>query len=86
MDGLSSLWTLLTQFANSDAGKWLPVSPFQRFIANWDGIAVIQQYLKYINWFIPISTLIDIMLLWLAAIGVFYATMAILRWIRIVGD
>lgn len=85
-NGLSGLWGLLTEFANSDAGKWLPVSPFQRFVAGWEGIPVIQQYLKYINWFIPISTLLDIMLVWLAAIGVFYAVMAILRWIRVVGD
>lgn len=86
MEGLNGLWLLLTEFVNSDAGKWLPVSPIQRFLASWDGFSVIRQYLGYLNWFIPISTLLDILVVWLAAIGVFYAVMAILRWMRIVGD
>lgn len=86
MNDLSSLWALLTQFANSDAGKWLPISPFQRFIASWDGLTTIRQYLGYLNWFIPLSTIIDIMAIWLGAIAVFYMVMAILRWIRVVGD
>lgn len=77
---------MLTEFANSDAGKWLPLSPFQRWISRWDGFAVIRQYLGYVNWFVPISILIDIMALWLAAIGVFYAVQAILRWIKLIGD
>lgn len=84
--GFSSLWVLLTEFANSDAGKWLPVSPFKRFLANWDGFNVIRRFLSYVNWFVPISTLLDILTIWLAAIAVFYAVMAILRWIKVVGD
>lgn len=86
MDTLSGFWLSLTEFVNSDAGKWLPVSPFLRFLAGWDGLSVIRQYMGYINWFIPIGTLIDIMVVWLAAIAIFYAVMAILRWFKVVGD
>lgn len=86
MEGITGLWGLLTQFANSSAGQWLPISPVQRFLVNWDGMQTIRQYLGYVNWFIPISTILDILVLWLAAIGIFYAVMAILRWIRVVGD
>lgn len=86
MEGLSGLWLLLTEFANSDAGKWLPISPFQRWMASWDGFDVIRQYLGWVNWFVPISTILDIMAVWLAAIAIFYGVMAILRWIHVVGD
>lgn len=85
-NSFSVLWALLTEYVNSDAGSWLPVSPFQRWIAGWDGFSVIRQYLGYINYFVPVSTIIDIMSVWLVAIGIFYAVMAILRYIRIVGD
>lgn len=84
--GLSGLWLLLTEFINSDAGAWVPVSPFKKWVLNWDGWNVIRKYLAWVNWFIPISTLIDIMIGWLAAIAAFYAIMAILRWMKIVGD
>lgn len=85
-NSFSVLWALLTEYVNSDAGKWLPVSPFQRWIAGWDGFDVIRHYLGYLNYFVPISTIIDIMAGWLIAIGIFYMVMAILRYIRIVGD
>lgn len=80
------LWALLTEYVNSDAGSWLPVSPFQRFLANWDGLDVIRTYMGYVNWFVPIGTIIDILTFWLIAIGIFYAIQAILRYIRLIGD
>lgn len=87
MDGLSGIWLLFTYLANNtEFGKFLPISPFQRFLANWDGFEVIRKYLAYVNWFVPISTILDILVIWLSAIGVFYAIMAILRWVKIVGD
>lgn len=86
MEGLNGLWLMFTYFANSDAGQWLPVSPVQRFLQNWNGISTIQQYLKYINWFIPVSILLDILVAWLSAIAIFYMVMAILRWVKVVGD
>lgn len=87
MEGLSGIWLLFTYLANyTEIGKLLPISPFQRFFASWNGFSVIQGFLKYVNWFVPISTLLDILVAWLAAIAVFYAVMAILRWVRIVGD
>lgn len=86
MEGLNGLWLLLTYFANSDMGWLLPISPFQRWIAGWDGWEVIEKYMRWINWFIPIGTLLNILAIWLSAIAVFYAIMAILRWVKIVGD
>lgn len=87
MDGLSGIWILFTYLANyTEFGKFLPISPFQRFLVNWDGFDVIRRYLAYVNWFVPISTILDILIIWLSAIAVFYAVMAIMRWIKIVGD
>lgn len=84
---LSGIWLLFTYLANyTEIGKLLPISPFQRFFASWDGFSVIQEYLQYVNWFVPISTLLDMLLIWLSAIAVFYAVMAILRWVKVVGD
>lgn len=84
---LSGIWLLFTYLANyTEIGKLLPISPFQRFLANWDGFEVIQKYLAYVNWFVPISTILDILTIWLGAIAIFYAVMAILRWVKVVGD
>ena len=87
MEGLSGIWILFTYLANyTELGKFLPISPFYRFFNNWEGFAVIQQYLKYVNWFVPISILLDMLVVWLSAIAVFYGVQAVLRWIKIVGD
>lgn len=87
MTGLSGIWILFTYLANyTEIGKFLPISPFQRFFASWDGWETIARFMKYVNWFVPIGTMLQILTLWGAAIGVFYAIMAILRWVKIVGD
>lgn len=78
------LWAMLTEFANSEMGQYLPISPVQRWVATWDGVATIQQYLKYVNWFIPISSISNLLLVWLAAIAVFYGGSALLRWLNII--
>lgn len=84
MDSIGGLWGLLTQFANSDLGKYLPISPIQRWVVGWEGTLLIKQYLKYVNWFIPVTTIINILGVWLAAITVFYGGSAILRWLNII--
>ena len=87
MTGLSGIWVLFTYLANyTEFGKFLPISPFQRFFANWEGFSSIQRYLKWVNWFVPVSQILDMLLIWLSAIAVFYGIMAIMRWIIIVGD
>lgn len=87
MDGVSGIWVLFTYLANyTEVGKFLPISPFQRWIAGWDGWEVIAKYMRWINWFVPVGTILQILTIWLTAIAVFYAIMAILRWVKIVGD
>ncbi|MCM1104709.1 MAG: hypothetical protein NC409_11475 [Clostridium sp.] len=64
--------------------KWLltflPHSPFAAVLDSMESLP----YLNYLNWFIPVSTFIAIGELWLVAIGVYYASMIILRWFKVV--
>lgn len=56
----------------------LPQSPFKDIIwdiNNSDGIA-------YLNWFIPVGRILEIMALWLAAILTYYLGTIILRWVK----
>ena len=60
--------------------KVLPVSPFAPYIAAMDRLP----FLGYLNWFIPVGTLLKIGSAWLAAIAIFYLYMVVARWIKLV--
>lgn len=58
----------------------LPQSPFSAFLnamEKWE-------FLKTLNWIVPIGTFISIGTAWLTAIGVYYAWSVVLRWIKAV--
>lgn len=57
---------------------FLPGSPFQFFINALDNVP----YLKELNWFIPIDTMIVLTQTWLGAILIWYIYQPILRAIR----
>lgn len=58
--------------------NFLPTSPFRKAI---DLIGTIP-YIEEINWFIPIDDIVLILMWWGTAIGLYYAYMIILRWIK----
>lgn len=60
----------------------LPDSPLASYIDELSNV----DFLPYLNWFVPIGTLVGIGTSWLAAIAVFYAYQLILRWAKVVGD
>ena len=60
----------------------LPVSPFQKFLAQVGGLP----YLGYLNWFIPVGTFIKIGEAWLGAIALFYLYSIVMRWVKMIGD
>lgn len=60
----------------------LPDSPFAPVIAELEQVP----WLGYLNWFIPVGTLVGIGTAWTAAIAVFYTYQIILRWAKAVGD
>lgn len=58
----------------------LPQSPFSAFLEAMEK----WEFLKTLNWIVPISTFISIGTAWLTAIGVYYAWSVVLRWIKAV--
>lgn len=58
----------------------LPLSPFRDAIASLGSLP----YLGYLNWFIPIGTMVQIGTAWLIAIGMFYLYSVIARWVKLI--
>lgn len=58
----------------------LPLSPLAPYI---DQLAALP-FLGYLNWFIPVGTLLKIGTAWLTAIGLYYLYSVIMRWIKLI--
>lgn len=58
----------------------LPLSPFQGFISYLSDIP----YLGYINWFIPMDTIVSVTFAWCVAVGTYYVFSVIMRWIKVI--
>lgn len=58
----------------------LPGSPINWILSN-DSI---NEYVGYLNWFIPVYTFIGILENWLAAVLIYYGVQIVLRWIKAV--
>lgn len=56
----------------------LPQSPFSAFLSAMEK----WEFLKTLNWIVPIGAFISIGTAWLTAIGVYYAWSVVLRWIK----
>lgn len=75
----NALANLVMKFFNALLSL-LPQSPFVAFLdamEKWE-------FLKTLNWIVPIGTFISIGTAWLTAIGVYYAWSVVLRWIKAV--
>ena len=44
--------------------------------------AEIAKYISYVNWFIPVYSIIGLLEAWLVAVAGWYAVQVILRWIK----
>jgi len=78
----------MIEFINEMFGKFgntlitlLPKSPFHGFL---ESIELNQQWLRYLNWFIPVGTFVNILNAWLVAIAAFYIYKAIAHWIGVI--
>lgn len=60
----------------------LPTNPLQPIIAELE----VSEWLGYINYFVPVGTLLAIGTSWLTAIGIFYLYQVILRWAKVIGS
>ncbi len=57
--------------------EFLPDSPFHEWLTNLAEIP----YLKYLNYFVPISDFLVLLGVWGVAVGMFYAVSAVLRFV-----
>lgn len=56
----------------------LPMSPFVPFIDQFSNLP----YISWLNWFIPVGEIINVLTAWLGAILLFYAYSIVLRWVK----
>ncbi|HAT4094503.1 TPA: hypothetical protein I9Z34_003062 [Clostridium perfringens] len=73
---LNSIISAIASFFNAIICL-LPKSPF-----NYIDNSGIKDFMGYLNYFIPVSTLISISEAWLVAIGIYYIYSIALRWIK----
>lgn len=56
----------------------LPDSPFRvEYVP-----AIVEQMMGYVNYFIPIGLMLKTMLAWTVCVGVWYAAMILMRWLK----
>lgn len=60
----------------------LPQSPFQDFYST---LGMVSDGLRWLNWFVPVGTLLGIMTVWLVAIAGYYVFKALLHWVGLDG-
>lgn len=56
----------------------LPLSPFAPYIEQFAGLP----YMSWLNWFIPVGDILNVLAAWLTAIVLFYAYSIVLRWVK----
>lgn len=76
LDGISNIFGAIGEVIFS----LLPDSPFTSFL---DAMQT-QDWLRWLNWLIPIGTFISIGTAWLTCVSVYYLYSMILRYIRAV--
>lgn len=71
---------MVVEFLRSVLGglvSLLPQSPFEQFYGSFQFAA---QGLGWLNWFVPVGTLLGIMAVWLVAVAGYYVYKALLHW------
>lgn len=58
--------------------QFLPTSPFTSFIDAMEKLP----YLGWLNWFLPVGSMIAIGEAWLVSVGLFYLYSIVLRWVK----
>lgn len=59
-----------------------PRSPFRSVIDSWD----VPTQLGWLNWFFPVSGVLNVIAVWLIAVSAYYLVSVIARWVKIVGE
>lgn len=75
------IFNFLDKFGSSIL-KALPQSPFSDLKLP-EGLKL---GLGWLNWFFPVSAIIKLMSVWLAAIALLYVVSIAMRWLKMIGD
>lgn len=71
----------LVRFAVSVV-ELFPASPFG--VLDEIGDSEVYDWLRMVNWFIPIGTFVSILEAWLVCVAVYYVYQIVLRWIKVI--
>lgn len=78
---LNFMMELINKFAG-----WLcdilPTSPFRQYIDSFSNLP----FLGYLNWFIPVRSILTVLAAWLGSIALFYMYSIVMRWVKMIGD
>lgn len=61
----------------------LPESPIVAGLREIGGNPV-QQWMGYVNWFVPFREILTILGIWLSAVAIYYLFQIVLRWIKVI--
>lgn len=78
MDQYESLWDKL----GNGLMEVLPTSPFRGFLDEFADLP----FLGYLNWFVPVRSILVVLSAWLGAVALFYAYSIVMRWLKVIGD
>lgn len=59
-----------------------PASPFT--VLEELSNSEVYEWLRMVNWFVPIGTFVSILEAWLTCVGVYYIYQIVLRWIKVI--
>ena len=59
-----------------------PASPFT--VLDELGNSEVYEWLRMVNWFLPIGTFVSILEAWLTCVAVYYVYQIVLRWIKVI--
>lgn len=59
-----------------------PASPFT--VLDELGNSEVYEWLRMVNWFVPIGTFVSILEAWLTCVAVYYVYQIVLRWIKVI--
>ncbi|WP_295761238.1 hypothetical protein [uncultured Oscillibacter sp.] len=59
-----------------------PASPFT--VLDEIGNSEVYEWLRMVNWFVPVGTFVGILETWLAGVAIYYVYQIVLRWVKVI--
>lgn len=59
-----------------------PASPF--LVLDELSNSQVYEWLRFLNWFVPVGTFVSILEAWLSGIAIYYVYQIVLRWVKVI--